>query len=529
MKYPALSTFSDMKRDIFIFFSVAAIFYFLTAWFGTTYFHPDQQFQTLEWADFKRSGTGEEALPWEYKRAIRPWIQPYFYVLILDVTDVLGVTNPFMQDRIIRLLTAALGMGSLILLAVTIGWWLPLKGQRRLLVGVLSLTALFPNVMTRTSSEAMASICMMLAFVALFLLRRNPQAVTQGPKMPLPFTGKMQFSYPGLFLSGVAVALAFQFRYQAGPAFVVLFLWMLFAAKAPVRQLLVFVLAILLVTVTATLVDSIGYGRFVLAPWNNVRANIFDGIAATFGVQPWYFYFDILSSNPIGASLVVAMVLYLLRFPTNLLSLFVGFFFIQHSLIAHKEARFMFPLIPFVVAMIPLLFPRAWFGPTGTGVPFFNQNVFAKLVGFTFLIINTVGLYQVSFPSLKPEIATQKFVIDTLPADFEYTSLGASIYRSFPDAFGDYPLRMEFYKPAFVTHNIVASVRDLAAVSPDKPFTFFMNSNDLPADTTWDEVRKNCAVIQQSITPTERLANPKAYDHAREKRSLYRCLFRSAD
>jgi glycosyl transferase family 22 (putative mannosyltransferase) len=521
LRYPAWVVFSQIKHDIFIFFSIAAVIYIVASIFGTTYFHPDQHYQTLEWADFKRTGANEDALPWEYTRAVRSWLLPYIYMNILDASEAIGITNPFMQDRVIRLLTAAFGLTTLMLFCVTTAWWLPLKGQRRLLVAIVPLTALLPNLMTRTGSETFSSIFMMLAFVALFLLRKNPEPVDAN-KRAEPFVGKMEFSTEGLILSGICIALAFDFRYQSGPAFLVLGFWMLLVARTRISQLLIFVFAVIIALALAMSLDTLGYGQFEFVPWNNIQANIFDGIAAKFGVEPWYFYFVVLSSNPIGASLVVALILFLLRFPLNLLNLFVWFFFIQHMLIDHKEARFVFPLIPFVIIMIPFLFPASWYGEKGDRLPLFGQNSLARLVGITFLVINTVGLYIVVFPTIKPIIRTQKFIIDNLPDEFEYYSLGTSPFRGFWDVFGPYRLRMEFYQPKSVVQNVIASPDELLNIRSDKPFYFIYQHSILPNTPEWEPVRANCELIYQTFDAKQLLRKPK--DNAEDPQfSIYQC------
>ncbi len=509
MKYPALSIFPEIRRDLVIFFTIAVACYLLAVIYGVTYFHPDQHFQTLEWADFKRTGASEEALPWEYERAIRPWLQPYLYVGILNLAEALGITNPFHQDQVIRLITAGFGASSLILFAGTIAWWLPLKGQRRLLIAGLALTALFPHVMTRTSGETLSSIFMMYAFAALFLLRKNPEPVVASDKgQTLPFTGRMNFSTLGLILSGAAIAIAFQFRYQSGPVFVIVALWMLIAAKTPLRQMLLFVATILIVTALGVLVDTVGYGRFELAPYNYVVANIFDGIAKMFGTSPWYFYFVKLSSNPVGGALVVSMVLYAVRFPRNLLALFVVAFFVQHSLIGHKEARFMYPVIPFAVAMIPFLFPATWYRDHGNRVVLFGQGKLGLAAGIVVLGINSVGIYTVVFPSIKSPIVLQRFIINNLPDDFTYYSLGVSAYRAFKDAMADYPLRMEFYAPSTVTHHVLPSIEALQTVAPGQDVIYLHGHTLLPDDPAFDIVRGNCTMLYQTYTAEAVKADP---------------------
>ncbi len=525
MKYPALSVFAEIRRDVLIFFAIASVVYISAAVYGTTYQNADQHFQTLEWADFIIKGTGENALPWEYHRAVRPWLQPYIYVFIMDTADFLGLTNPFYQDRIIRLLTAALGITSLILLGVTIAWWLPLKGQRRLLVGLLALTALFPMMLTKTSSEAMSSIFIMLALAALFLLRHNPEPVGDSAGMALPFRGKMDFSVAGLILSGISIALAFQFRYQSGPVFIVLGLWMLIAARTPIWKLLVFVTSILVVTALAVGLDSIGYGRFELAPWNNVKANLLDGVAASFGVQPWYYYFTEIATDPIGVLILVTLFIFWIRFPLNLLSLMTAFFLAQHMAIAHKEARFLFPLIPLVVVMVPFLFPRTWYGPAGNGVPLFGQNLLGRAVGVAIFGLNAIGLYDAALPKIKSSITVHQYIIAHHPDSFTFYSLGHTPYRAGKDKFGGYRLRFEFYAPRKLVHHVVPSIKALSKVAPGQQITFIYARNELPMTPEFDIMRKRCTQVFQSFDKPHLRRYPNDAKRNALQYSIYDCRF----
>ena len=355
MRYPALAVDSLFKRDLLIYFSIAAVFYVISALYSTTFVHPDQHFQTLEWADFKRTGTNGAILPWEYHRAIRPWLHPYLYVVLLDGMELVGITGAFTQDRILRLLTGGLGLWAIILFCRTVAWWLPRPGQRRTLVIVFAFVWLFPNYFTRTASETMATIFMLLSISSLMLLRRDPESVSAGQEVTPPFTGKMRFTLEGLLLSAICLGLVFHFRYQMGPLMVALAFWMLIGARTPILQMVIFCTTVLLVVAAGIGLDSIGYGRFELAPWNNVLANVVDGIAASFGTSPWYYYFVTPLTSPMGIVLVGSLIWFWFKFPRNLLTVLTLVFMVQHSLIGHKELRFVLPIFPLALAMFIFL------------------------------------------------------------------------------------------------------------------------------------------------------------------------------
>ncbi|QEH39720.1 hypothetical protein [Chitinophaga sp. XS-30] len=61
----------------------ASLTYLITACFSTGYFHPDEHFQLLEFANFKMGNISGYELPWEYATEIRPTFQPWFAYLVM--------------------------------------------------------------------------------------------------------------------------------------------------------------------------------------------------------------------------------------------------------------------------------------------------------------------------------------------------------------------------------------------------------------------------------------------------------------
>ena len=101
-------------------------------------------------------------------------------------------------------------------------------------------------------------------------------------------------------------------------------------------------------------VDSWFYGEFVFTPYKYVKVNS-EISAEMFGSSPWWFYLYNLVSYPtywIGIPLAVAILYLLVRNPKNPYLWCVIPFLIVHSIIAHKEVRFMFPMAFLVPAIL---------------------------------------------------------------------------------------------------------------------------------------------------------------------------------
>lgn len=524
MRYPALAIDQGFKRDLVLFFSIGAVFYLLAAIFSTTFVHPDQHFQTLEWADFKRTGTNEALLPWEYHHAIRPWLHPYLYLVLLNGLDIIGITGPFNQDRVIRILTGALGLWAVVLFCRTVAWWLPLPGQKRTLAAVFALVWLFPNFFTRLSSETMATTLFLLSVSALFLLRRDPVSAEADDTVTPPFVGRMRFSTEGLLLSAVALGLVFHFRYQMGPIMVALAFWMLIGARTPIWQMVQYCATVLVVVALGIGVDFIGYGGFELAPWNNIAANVLGGVAASFGTSPWYFYFVTPLTSPMGIALVVSLIWFWFRYPRNLLTILTAVFMLQHSLIGHKELRFILPIFPLALAMFVFLIPTKWYAENGVANPLRKRPVRILVLAWILIVANFAGLIGQSLFPLKSEVAVHKFILSRQPKHFEFYSFGASPYLWFKDHLGGYRVRMEFYKPEKVTHRVVDSGAELeTAIRKHGPIYFLFDKDDRTLVSRWGNLETLCTSVYHSFGPLMKKINFNNWQQWERQFSIFEC------
>jgi phosphatidylinositol glycan class B len=110
------------------------------------------------------------------------------------------------------------------------------------------------------------------------------------------------------------------------------------------------------------LADRWGYGTFVFPPLGYVDVNLVQGLAAhQFGREPVFAYFYLLPAQiffAITLVLMAGMVAMWLRNPRHAVSWATLPFVLAHVAIAHKEARFLFPL-----AILATAFPALGFSP----------------------------------------------------------------------------------------------------------------------------------------------------------------------
>ncbi len=523
MKYPALSIDPRFRRQLILYFSIAAVFYVLAALFQSRYSHPDQHFQTLEFANLKLHPQADVFYPWEYHEKIRPWLQPYLYVEIIRGLNGFGIDNPFTHERAIRLLSGALGLAANILFCITLSWWLPLAAQKKWLAIMFSLFWALPVLHTRTSAENLSGTFMMLSLAALFLLRRpDPQNSSITATGSGPFTGRFEFSTEGLVLSAICLGLMFQFRYQMGAICAALLLWMLLIARVPIRHAVLFCLVFACITVASIGLDSLGYNSFQIVPWNYFKSNLLDGMANGFGVQPWHFYLTKSLEEPGGVILILCALIFWVTYPLNLLSWMTLLFFVEHSLIGHKEVRFLLPVVHLGLAMFAFLVPQDWFRRATSGNPFTGQARWIKLSFYLVVAINLAMIVEDLARPSRPEIRVQKLIHDLQPAMFEFYSLGPTPYRWKSDFRSGHALTMNFYAPKQVLHHSLDTVADLEKAIPvHRSIYFYHDENGLPDTADWTQIRLWCTEISQGGSSILHLLNS---DESTESiGSVYRC------
>ena len=81
------------------------LFLIVTAYQNQGYWHPDEHFQILEFANFKAGLTPESMLPWEFAAKIRPWTLPAATLVVLQTLRGLHIYSPVTQTFVLRLLT----------------------------------------------------------------------------------------------------------------------------------------------------------------------------------------------------------------------------------------------------------------------------------------------------------------------------------------------------------------------------------------------------------------------------------------
>lgn len=312
--------------------------------------HPDEHFQILEFA-WARAGLAPlEALPWEWAARIRPTLQPTVALVLLEGLRAVGVTSPFPWMLLLRLGTLATAFFVLTWTCVRVGPTLGRSGRRALwLTAFLAWYA--PLFLFRFSSENAAGLALVGAILVLearTVARWRHDAA-----------------------AGVLLGLAFVFRFQTAFASAALLAWLVMAtAPRGFRRAMVVTAGAATVVAATTVLDAWFYREWGFTPWRYFQVNILEGVAGTFGTSPWYAYLlwtPLWMAPPLGLFLAGLVVAGVAARPRSPWSWALVAFLAGHSLVGHKELRFLFPVMGMVPVLVAYGVDRVWAAVARTG------------------------------------------------------------------------------------------------------------------------------------------------------------------
>lgn len=163
------------------------------------------------------------------------------------------------------------------------------------------------------------------------------------------------------FVGALLVGAASLFRFQLGIIFLIACGFVLAAhwRGRPLKVLTSLVAGGLIAGFAQLGLDYHAFGSWTPAPWLYVQYNMQE--SSSFGVGPWYSYFGmfILLTLP-PATFALAPGLWAAAKRAPLLSVSIAVFFVSHSLIPHKEERFLFPLLPLFFVLMAHGLVVAW-------------------------------------------------------------------------------------------------------------------------------------------------------------------------
>jgi hypothetical protein len=347
------------------------------------FYHPDEHQQYLEVAQGFVYGCHIRF--WEEERGTRCYLYPGMLAGLLWLLDTAGVRDPVYQATAIRLLLSLSIFGSLLLFARR---WLQ-EGHRLAACFLVAIVALSPDMIfisLRTLSETAIMIPLLLA---LYLLHRRPAVA--GILCGLMFGIRFQSAVFTAALGAIAVYEDLR-KVASGE-------WRVTSedqktdrsgnSSLVTRHSSLSMAAGLAVAILAVgLLDRLTLGEWFHSPLACFQANIAEGVAAKYGVYPFARYFTWIRQNLLHISPFVFPLLLLGAFREPRLAFLALLGVVGHSFIAHKEYRFVWPVLPLVFLMVALGFETAY---TWLGQGWRRQ--YAVTVGVLSLVVGVAWRY----------------------------------------------------------------------------------------------------------------------------------------
>ncbi|WP_066630347.1 glycosyltransferase family protein [Labilibacter marinus] len=296
-----------------LFFIVVFLIYLLFSYKNDGYYNPDEHFQIIEFANYKMGNTPLENLAWEYEARIRPTLQSTICMGIFTTLNSLHISAPFSQSFILRVISALACLLVLIYFSKAASQFIKQKENEALFYILTYLFFFIPIIGVRFTSENWSGLSFLLA-LSLLLKNKSP------------------------WLIGLVLGISFLFRFQIAFAIAGLIGWIFFNKKSMLSYTIKVISSIIGIVLVGTLIDSWFYGEFVFTPWQYFYANIIEDVASSFGVSPWYYYIVLIFP------ITILTIYVLIKQPSNIFIWCIIPFILGHSVVAHKELRFLFPL-----------------------------------------------------------------------------------------------------------------------------------------------------------------------------------------
>ncbi len=314
---------------------VAAAVYAITSWFSTGYHSADEHFQIVAFAQAKLGELPIHHLPWEYATGIRSSLQPWIAVAVFKTADVLGIHDPFSRTFFLRFLTAAL---ALVAIAGFIRVILPTVAEnaRKPFILLSYFLWFLPFLHVRFSSEGWSGIFLLLSISAILSSEKSRSWALRA----------------GLFAGSAILC-----RPPVGLIVISLIAWLVFVRKENIRAMFIVCLGIFVVLVLGALMDTAFYGQWTSSTWKYLHMGFAGDPDHRFDELPWYYYPPWIIKYgipPIGALILLAFTALCIKRPRHWAVWCVVPFVLIHSLIPHKELRFLYPLADLVPLILVL-------------------------------------------------------------------------------------------------------------------------------------------------------------------------------
>ena len=480
-RFRALRAFDDpgWRRTFFICVSIAFVLHCLAAVFSVGFYHTDEHFQVLEFLNYKLGRSTGSELAIEFGQRLRSWFQPGMDYVFARGMQTLGISSPFTWAFFFRLFSAVLGWISLATLSVLSYSWFDDKRLRRIALILVASLWYLPAFHARHSSESLSSSVFYIAASLLFI-----------------FTEAESLLY--YFGIGLLLGAAFLFRFQV--AFLIIgalgYFWL--HCRPPLSRVLVIKVGILAMIGIGVCIDHWGYGEWTFTPWNYFHYNLVLGHVADVDTQPvWDFFTKSLTETfpALGFLTLCSFVLGWIFRPFHLLTAITFPLYLVHSLIGHKELRFIWPITdagPFLILLALTARHRA--GQAWNHIWWSKSGTITRRVLFG---INLIALLPTTLLPCWPPARLFAQIYEIKQNELPHSSM-VILYKD-KNPFEILWIPLCYYRPDDTSSSQIDSFATLneKIISAKEPVWYFQVGFDLPADAGL--ARERCTLVAQSM------------------------------
>ena len=304
--------------------------------------HPDEIFQSLEQAHRLVFGYG--FVPWEFEHAVRSWILPGFIAGWMRASRLVG-EGPQIYLPLVGAVLGAIGAAAVVCVYLwarrLFGFWPALAAA--------AVPALAPELVHFSGKALTEVVGGHLLVIAIYLAFPGHEVTNRGR----------------LAVAGAVAALAVAIRLQIAPA--VALVGLVALVRWPLGKVAFPALGAAVVVAGAGALDWATWGTPFLSYWHNFTYNVTYGVAAHFGVQPWFDYpaqLVVVWGGALAAILAFAAIGAVFQ---PLLAAVAVIVLATHLPIGHKELRFLYPLLFIVQALagLGIAGTMRWFAGSG--------------------------------------------------------------------------------------------------------------------------------------------------------------------
>lgn len=428
---------------------LSLVVYTLFAALSAGYISCDENFQIVGFTALKLGFVSASDLPWELSWKLRQWIQPFFYWLTLSPLSYLGINNPFTLATVLRFVTGALSLISYYaLFQATSKSLFPNFQDSKRAFWFFPIISFMPWLGVHPMSETASGAFLNLGIAAILTSDQRKTSLVRNVTI------------------GMIAGLVFVTRFQSIFALTGLFLWLYFVNRSSLVRLTQMLQGFFVILILSTVIDYWGYGEWTFVPWTYFHVNLILGKAADFGVTPWWDYFKLLLvkvPGPTGLVLILGTLYFCVTRPKNILTWAAVPFIIGHSMVGHKELRFLFP----IAAVCTLMTLVALFD-TKASLSRKSQKM-ARLTNHITLFVvvtNFIALIVMASP-VQPVLGVLKTILERSPQEATLVWVDNDPYRVCGN------LDLKFYRPSKLMSQEAKDAELASSVLPPRPFYLY--------------------------------------------------------